>query len=85
VLGRYALVERKNYDCIFLKDKKCLVYSARPTQCRTFPWWVQNLNSKEAWEEAAKYCEGINVDAPIVPFEIIESQLNLENADDPIL
>ena len=21
--GRYALVEKKNYDCIFLKDKKC--------------------------------------------------------------
>lgn len=82
VNGRYALVEKKNYDCIFLKDKKCMVYPVRPTQCRTFPWWVQNLNSKEDWDEAAKYCEGINNEAPIVPLEIIESQLAQDKADE---
>jgi Fe-S-cluster containining protein len=81
VQGRYALVERKNYDCIFLKDRKCSVYPVRPSQCRTFPWWVQNLTTPEAWKEAAQYCEGINDEAPLVPIEIIESQLNIDKED----
>ncbi len=75
--GRYSLVElgSRNYDCIFLKDKTCSIYPVRPTQCRTYPWWQRNLNSKESWEEAAKTCEGINNDAPIVPLETIETEL----------
>jgi uncharacterized protein len=76
--GRYALVETRNYDCIFLRDKKCTVYPVRPQQCRTFPWWVQNLSSPEAWQEAAKECEGICNEAPVVSLEIIQSQLNLD-------
>lgn len=76
--GRYALIEKKNYDCIFLKDKKCTIYPVRPTQCRTFPWWMQNLASPEDWKEAAKHCEGISEDAPLVSFEVIESQLALD-------
>jgi len=34
---------------VFLKDKQCTVYPVRPAQCRTFPWWKENLSSKEAW------------------------------------
>ena len=72
---RYSLVEsRTTYDCVFLKDTKCKVYGARPTQCRTYPWWPQNLHSKEAWEETALRCEGINANASVVPFEKIEEQ-----------
>jgi len=75
--GRYALKElSKTYDCIFLKDKKCTIYPVRPKQCRTFPWWVDQLKSKEAWEEAAARCEGINhCDAPIIPLEEIQKEL----------
>lgn len=59
--GDFALLEYSpNYDCCFLKENRCSVYPVRPKQCRTFPWWQKNLESKEAWEEAAKYCEGIN-------------------------
>jgi Fe-S-cluster containining protein len=79
---RYSLLEsKKNYDCVFLKDRKCQVYGARPTQCRTYPWWPQNLRSEQAWEETARVCEGINAEAPLVTFETIEEQrrLNEEN------
>lgn len=73
--NRYALVEKKNkndeYDCIFLKDKKCEVYQNRPQQCRTFPWWPENLNTEESWRLAAQECEGINDEAPLVPYEQI--------------
>lgn len=74
--GSLALIDRPDtHDCIFLQDKACQVYSARPVQCRTFPWWVHNLRDPEDWQEASKHCEGINhPDAPTVPFEEIETQ-----------
>lgn len=72
---RYSLIEsKKTFDCVFLKDKKCGVYGARPTQCRTYPWWPHNLRSKEAWEETAKTCEGIHPESPLVPYATIEEQ-----------
>lgn len=68
-----------NYDCVFLKDKKCSIYPVRPKQCRTFPWWQRNLKSKEDWENAAKFCEGINKDAPIVTLKTISEQLAIQD------
>ena len=53
--------------CIFLKDRKCSIYEARPVQCRTFPWWLHTLKSPKEWADAAKDCEGIDhPDASIV-------------------
>lgn len=75
--NKYALIEKGTYphDCIFLKDKKCQIYGARPKQCRTFPWWIHNLKTQESWKEAAKECEGIREDAPLVSFETIQISL----------
>ncbi len=76
---RYSLIEmKKNYDCVFLKDKKCQIYPVRPTQCRTFPWWPHLLESPESWKEAAKSCEGICDSAPIVSAQEIEDQLLIQ-------
>lgn len=73
--SRYSLVELKpNYDCVFLKDRKCQVYGARPIQCRTYPWWPQNLNSEESWQETARTCEGISEESPLVSRDSIEEQ-----------
>lgn len=73
--NRFALIEKKitevQYDCIFLKDNKCSVYQARPIQCRTYPWWQQNLNSQESWDLAAQECEGINKNAPLISYSQI--------------
>lgn len=68
-------IRSQNYDCVFLKDKKCGIYPVRPSQCRTFPWWKENLNSEESWKEAAKECEGINNQASVVPYEDILKQI----------
>jgi Fe-S-cluster containining protein len=75
--NRYALIEKpsQNHDCVFLKDRKCQIYGVRPGQCRTFPWWIQNLKSPESWAEAAKECEGINNDAPLIGYEEIRKNL----------
>ncbi|TYZ66012.1 hypothetical protein PybrP1_004470 [[Pythium] brassicae (nom. inval.)] len=50
-------------QCVFLDDTKCSIYKARPTQCRTFPWWPQNLISDYDWQLAAQDCEGITLPA----------------------
>jgi len=75
--NRYALAEKKsqNHDCIFLKDKKCTIYQARPAQCRTFPFWKESLNSEESWKLASEACEGINEKAPLIPYSIIQELL----------
>lgn len=61
---RYSLTEKPNGDCIFLKREggksMCSIYSVRPTQCRTWPFWNQNLSSPDAWDRAHKICPGMN-------------------------
>jgi len=52
------------YDCVFLRrDERgkalCSVYKARPHQCRTWPYWPENLRSEKAWLRAAQHCEGM--------------------------
>lgn len=55
-----SLVEYPDGDCIFLEPetRKCIVYAARPTQCRTWPFWNSNLQSKRTWRETCKVCPG---------------------------
>jgi uncharacterized protein len=38
----------------------CSIYSVRPLQCRTWPFWSGNLSSRAAWESASKRCPGMN-------------------------
>jgi len=66
--GQLCLLDAPRTDeCIFLRDKQCTVYQARPIQCRTFPWWLHTIKNEEAWQAAAHDCEGINhPDAPII-------------------
>jgi Fe-S-cluster containining protein len=54
-----SLREKSNKDCI-LWDSGCLVYSVRPLQCRTFPFWKSVVASAQAWETAASGCPGMN-------------------------
>ena len=50
---------KQNGDCQFLENKKCNVYKARPTQCRTWPFWPDNMNSKTWNNEVVNFCPGI--------------------------
>lgn len=56
---RLSLIERRNGDCVLLKDGKCTVYPVKPTPCSTFPFWDGPLASPQAWQETAARCEGI--------------------------
>ncbi len=75
----WSLEERKTehgLDCVFLDRASepgkaiCSLYEDRPTQCRTWPWWPENLRDRRAWQRAAKHCEGIGR-GPVVPIEQI--------------
>lgn len=57
---RYTLKEVEKWNCVMLADSGCRIYSVRPTQCRTFPFWDENLQKKEYWDAAAKDCPGMN-------------------------
>jgi hypothetical protein len=52
-------------DCIFLEtahngQRQCRIYSFRPTQCRTWPFWPSNLGDPDDWALAGSRCVGIN-------------------------
>ena len=59
--GFIHLIERTELkgNCIFLKDKKCSVYEGRPSQCRTWPFWNENMNSKVWNEDISLNCPGV--------------------------
>ncbi|NQU68299.1 MAG: YkgJ family cysteine cluster protein [Candidatus Marinimicrobia bacterium] len=58
---RGKLVLKSKVDaCIFLEDDRCIVYSARPKQCRTFPFWPDILKSRVRWSQVSESCEGMD-------------------------
>jgi Fe-S-cluster containining protein len=68
-------------QCRFLDGNKCGVYEARPTQCRTFPFWPENMK-KTAWKKLKSYCPGIGVGEPLSA-DVINEKLNEQKkADD---
>lgn len=58
--GGLSLREREDGSCVFFHNNRCTVYHLRPLQCRTYPFWMKNLRSPEAWAAAAKECPGID-------------------------
>lgn len=78
---RVSLNEYANGDCIYFDGEKrgCTVYSVRPKQCRTWPFWNSNLRSESDWKAIQKECPGAG-HGDFVPLEEIEiraSQIDL--------
>lgn len=81
--ARRSLNERKTsagFDCVFLDRSvpgraTCHLYEARPMQCRTWPFWPENLTTRHAWDEAKARtpCPGMGR-GTLVPIESIRIQ-----------
>ncbi len=57
---RRSLVEFPNGDCVFFDGEKrgCTVYTARPRQCKTWPFWDSNLKTPADWKATCESCPG---------------------------
>lgn len=56
---RLSLIEKPGGDCVFWeKTQGCTVYSARPIQCQTWPFWPENLETPEDWDHVTSVCPG---------------------------
>ena len=76
---RTSLTERRDGDCDFLRrldDGRaiCGIYDVRPSQCKTWPFWDENLESADAWAEASRDCPGMNNGA-YHPLPVIQAAL----------
>ena len=73
-------LKKNNGNCIFLKDNKCTVYKSRPIQCRTWPFWPENMNTKTWNNDIAKNCPGVGKGKVKTQKEILKQvQIDYEN------
>lgn len=54
----FSIREDKQGRCLFF-DEGCTIYTIRPLQCRTFPFWFCNLRSENRWRHIKRQCPGI--------------------------
>jgi len=52
------------YDCVFLRRDEqgkalCSIYPVRPSQCKTWPFWPENLATPDNYLMLAKGCPGV--------------------------
>lgn len=45
--------------CVFLESNRCSVYAARPTQCRTWPFWPETMTAKAWKKDVQAFCPGV--------------------------
>lgn len=57
--GLYTLDMPDDEPCIYLENGQCGIYEARPLQCRTFPFWPENMANIAEWEKVERLCPGI--------------------------
>jgi Fe-S-cluster containining protein len=69
-------------SCVFLKNNQCAVYEARPMQCRTWPFWPENMSAKAWSKEVKAFCPGVGKGKVWTAEEIqtqIDAQTRSEN------
>lgn len=57
---RYSIQEHSDGRCLFY-EAGCRIYPVRPLQCRTYPFWVENMRSRYHWRRVRRECPGIGV------------------------
>jgi Fe-S-cluster containining protein len=72
-----SLREKANGDCVFYDRKVgCTIYSVRPRQCRTWPFWESNVRTPETWQETCELCPGSG-QGELIPAEEIVRRLKV--------
>ena len=70
--------------CVFLNPRtnRCRVYAARPTQCRTFPFWRELVKRGDWTQEAHSLCEGVGQGRLHTPEEARARMTELDRYDE---
>jgi Fe-S-cluster containining protein len=71
----------RGFDCVFLDRTSipgkaiCSIYQVRPVQCRTWPFWPENLKSPQHWENVKRRtpCPGMS-QGKLIPIDQIRIQ-----------
>ena len=64
-----------------MHKKKCSVYNARPTQCRTWPFWKENMKAKTWNNYIVNFCPGIGKGKKI-NINQIEKQIKIDSVNE---
>jgi Fe-S-cluster containining protein len=67
--GLFHLKQPDNH-CPFLTSRGCGIYQARPAQCRTWPFWAENMKERVWKEEIVPCCKGVGKGRLYSPEEI---------------
>ncbi|MBI5850772.1 MAG: YkgJ family cysteine cluster protein [Planctomycetes bacterium] len=60
--GRDRLVDGPGSRCVFLADgvePTCTIYPVRPARCRSWPFWPELRDDRDALAAARRLCPGI--------------------------
>ena len=57
-------------EVIVQAKRVCGIYEVRPLQCRTWPFWPENLETKSAWQGETRKCPGMNTGKHYSPNQI---------------
>lgn len=72
--GVYEMELEEGQVCQFLTMQGCNIHPAKPKQCHTYPFWKENLQSRNHWQLTAGFCPGIG-QGPVIPVEEIKQRL----------
>lgn len=72
--GVYEMEMEEGQVCQFLTMQGCNIHPAKPKQCHTYPFWKENLQSRNHWQLTAGFCPGIG-QGPVIPVEEIKQRL----------
>ena len=70
--GRPRLTEPRADSCHFLQAGGCAIHQVKPLQCRTFPFWPENIENRRSWNALRSFCPGVGA-GPLVNIEEIRS------------
>lgn len=79
-----VLLDREDGACEWLDrgadgSTACRVQSAKPDQCRTYPFWPRIVRTAEAWDDEARRCRGIG-QGDVVPADEIDRRAGIDEA-----